>query len=192
MSLKKIVMAAVIAASSVGVAQAAPINASGAVALFGVGPSIGSIDLGTTFTFGFSFVSSTTGDLVIVPNGSSLTTMSMTATTGTAVGFSAAWGSFSGAVDTAVSTGPVTGRVVKITASGTFTPLSGPPDLSAFDPGPMELTFTANQTGVNASVSANYTISSTPPPAVPEPGGLALVGLGLVAAGFSTRRKQAA
>ena len=104
-----------------------------------------------------------------------VTTLALTATDGTNVGFNAAWGTFSGTVASATQEGPTTARVIKVTASGTFSPLAGPPDLSGFDAGPMVLTFTANQPGEGGAVSANYSISSTPASApVPEPGSMAL------------------
>lgn len=196
MLIKKIVLAAAIAASSVGVAHADIISGSAAVTTLGItySPS-GSIGLGTIFNFAISVASSPTGDLLVVDGGvanSLLATLSLTASNGASVGFLADWGSFAGTVSSAIQEGPTTGRVVKVTANGLFTPLSGPPDLSAFDPGPMLLTFTANQTGVNAAVSANYTISSTPA-VVPEPESLLLVGWGLlVAAGITARRRRAA
>ena len=193
MLLKKIALAAAIAGASIGAAVAGPINATGSVAVVGINTvPAGSIALGTTFSFMFSLFSTGTGDLAIVPIGNLMTTMSMTATVGTAVNFSAAWGTFSGTVASTVSTGPVTNRVVDIRAMGTFTPLSGPPDLSGFDPGLMSLTFSATQTGgPGGAVSASYSIAS-PPNGIPEPGSLALVGLALLAAGGIARRKVAA
>jgi hypothetical protein len=194
MFLKKIVVAALIAASSIGAAQADLINGSAGVTVLGVtGTPNGSIGLGTTFNFGFSIGSSGVGDLSDI-TGTSFATLSLTATEGTAVGFNADWGTFAGTVATAIEEHSASQRVVRVTASGIFTPLSGPPDLSAFDPGLMQMTFTANQTGAAGAISANYTISSTPIPAVPEPGSIALMlsGLGLLAATRAVRRKQAA
>lgn len=195
MLLKKIWVAALIAGGAVGAAHATPINGTGAVVMIGVnGVPAGSIGSGTTFSFAFSLVSGRTGDLGGVVVGSPLTTMSLTATNGSQVGFSATWGSYLGTVSTVDVQGPVENRTVGITAIGTFTPLAGPPDLTGFDPGQMTMTFTATQTGPvgSNSISANYTIASVPVPTVPEPGSLALVGLGLLAAGGALRRKQAA
>lgn len=80
-------------------AQAAPITATGSVGIIGVSSApAGSIDTGTTFTFTFSLFSGGTGDLSIVPVGSSLVTQTITATVGSAVSFNAAWGTFSGVV----------------------------------------------------------------------------------------------
>jgi hypothetical protein len=194
MLLKKIAAAAVIAAGAMGAAVASPINATGAVGVLGISSvPAGAIGLGTTFSFQFSLFSGGTGDLSIVPIGNFLTTSSMTATNGSAVSFDAVWGDFSGTVTGATLSVNGNQRVVEIRALGMFTPQSGPPDLSGFDPGMMSLTFSATQTGSgpNPSVSASYSIAS-PPNGVPEPMSMALVGLGLMAAAGLSRRKVAA
>jgi hypothetical protein len=172
-------------------AQAAPINATGSVGVLGISNDpAGVIGMDTTFTFAFSLFSSGTGDLIVVPTGSLLTTAAITSTVGTPVNFSAAWGSFAGFVTEASAEGPSSNRVVDVVALGTFTPLSGPPDLSAFDPGPMSLTFSATQTGgAGASVSASYSIAS-PPAGVPEPMTMTLLGLGLVGSAAAARRRR--
>ena len=146
MNMKQIAFAALVAAGTLaGTVQAAPVQGTGSVGLIGVsGAPVGSINLGTTFTFAISLWSGGTDNLNGIPVGTALATGSITATAGSAVTFSSAFGDFSGNVLLAGSSGPVTNRVVDLYALGTFTPMGV---LSAYDAGPMSLTFSATQTG---------------------------------------------
>jgi hypothetical protein len=166
--------------------QAAPINGTGAVSLVGVSSSTPSIGIGSVLTNTiFSALGGATGDLVPAI-GSTFLTNPITATVGSSVSFTAAFGSFSGMISTASIGGPITNLVLDLYVLGTFTPAGV---LAGFSAGPMSLTMSYNQTGgPNAAVSGSYTMAS-PPAEVPEPATLALMGAGLLGLAAVRRRK---
>jgi hypothetical protein len=173
-------------------ASAAPIVSTAGVALVGVQSSTASIGLGTIFTNTiFSLVSQTTNAFSVLPFPTFLTTAPVRATVGTALGFTASFGNFTGTVTGAALTGTTRNRTVTVTGTGTFTP-SPTGLLNAYLPGAMNFTFAANQTGgPRSAVSASYTVSwEAQRRQVPEPTTLALFGAGLLGLGLARRRRS--
>lgn len=87
------------------------------------------------------------------------------------------FGSFSGAVFSDNYAGSDTNNVRSFLATGMFT-------RAGFDATPSEISFSVTDTG--ASYAYAFTISVTPPAAVPEPASMAIFGLG--ALGLAARR----
>ena len=174
------------AAHAVTVAPPSTVG-TGAVVLLGVaGGGVTSIDVGTTFTSVVSLFSNGTDDFAGIGSLTAVSPLSLTATLGSAVGFSSGFGSFSGAVTAVEATGPATNRVVNVFAQGTFTP-SG--TLANFAPGGMSLSFSATQNQPGGSISASYSFSS-PAALVPEPETYAMLLAGLGAVGLLARRRR--
>jgi uncharacterized membrane protein len=181
------------AVAAIALFAAAPVSAativgSAAVSLVGVDSSTPTIGVGTTFSNTlFSAVGSAMGDMAPTA-GITFLTDDLTASLGSPVSFTSAFGTFAGTVSLVAATGPVDSRVVDIYAVGLFTPAGV---LSAFDAGPMSLTASFTQTGgAGSAVSGSYTLSSPPaPPRIAEPATLALLGAGLLGLAAVRRRK---
>ncbi|WP_294329795.1 PEPxxWA-CTERM sorting domain-containing protein [uncultured Sphingomonas sp.] len=177
---------AAVAAPSVASA-ATTINGTLPVVQFNVG-NTGGFAAGGTFTNTSAVVSGTgTGDFSSITAGAGVVLSSVTATVGSAISFSSAFGSFAGTVSSFnASTSPLS-SVLSLYTVGTFTPTG---TLAAFSPGAASLTFTFNQTGgAGSAISGSFTLAS-PPSGVPEPAtwGMMIAGAGM--AGAAVRRRR--
>ncbi|UYY77822.1 PEPxxWA-CTERM sorting domain-containing protein [Sphingomonas sp. R1] len=180
--------AATAAVAAPTAASAATIVGTLAGALFGVSSSTPAIGSGTTFTSSTSLVSGSSGDFAAVPQFTLASVSAATASIGSPITLSSAFGSFTGTV-TSVTASTGFSSVVSFYTLGTFVPAGS---LSAFDAGAASLTFSFTQTGgAGSSVSGSYTLAS-PPAGVPEPAtwGMMIAGAGM--AGAAVRRRRSA
>lgn len=169
-------------------ASAATIIGTLAGAVFNVGSSTSTIGAGTTFTnSGTITTSNGTGDLSPISFFTPLSLSSVTATWGSAVTLSGAYGTFVGTISKVDLSTVGTSAVVSLYTLGTFTPSAA---LAGFDAGAASLTFSFTQTGgAGSAVSGSYTLAS-PPSGVPEPAawGMLIAGAGM--AGAAVRRRR--
>ena len=194
--MKKLLLGATVlgALASAAPAYAASINGTSSVGAVTTTSSTAHLQLGDVLQNTFGFIGgSQTGDFVgNVPPGTAITESSLTATAGSAYSWTMADGSFAGAV----SGSPILvinnalSRTLSVYVLGTFTPAG---TLAAFTPGPLSETISYTETdapGGAASFSFSGTIASppAPPPSVPEPATIALLGVGLLGLGLVRRR----
>lgn len=177
---------AAVAAPSVASA-ATTINGTLPVVLFDVG-NTGGFAAGGTFTNSAAVVSGTgTGDFSPITSGALVELSAITATAGSAITFSSAFGSFVGTVKTYSASSSSLSSILSLYSVGTFTPTG---KLASYAPGAASLTFTFNQTGgAGSAISGSYTLAS-PPSGVPEPAtwGMMIAGAGM--AGAAVRRRR--
>ncbi|WP_199231150.1 PEP-CTERM sorting domain-containing protein [Falsiroseomonas bella] len=159
-------------------ANAAPIQGSSSIDLGSITTS-GSLANGVQINVsGGVYEPPAAGDYVAA-DGTTIGAFSVTATVGSAVSFSGAFGSFTGQV---VSRNVTPNAFANIVIQGTFTPTNQPPEANFAE---VRLTVTQTQT----SYSGGAVIDSERTVNVPEPMSMALFGLGLAGLGVALRRK---
>jgi hypothetical protein len=174
-------------------ANATPINGTDSISSLVV-LSLGThLTVGDSITLNNSLFGSGTGDLSLVPVGTTVTYVNpFTAAVGGTIAWSDANGdTFSGTISVATLQEPnPLQRALDLFAVGTFTPAGV---LGAFTPGPMSETLALTETDAptgGISFSGSATIASPPaaPPPAPEPGSLLILGGAVAGLGFVRRR----
>ncbi len=188
------------AASMAFAASAGAVTVSGtfSAALAGVTSSTFGIGAGSTLSNLGGFVTSTTGDVSVIPIGTLLTFAPVVATNGMIVNFTSSFGNFSGTLNS-LATVSAPNAKVNFDAIGNFTPTGA---LSGFTTGLANLTVGFTQTGAlrpgrpQPSISGSFTFSSvrgggsgsnTPEPDV---WAMFIIGFGMI--GVASRRRKSA
>jgi hypothetical protein len=190
--LRKVLALAALTALA-GPVQAATINGTFSASLSDVTSSTFGIGAGSIFTNGSGAVTSATDQFGAIASGTSISLSTVTATTGTPVTFSSSFGNFVGNI-TNVATIPSPNARVGLNIFGNFSPIGS---LSAFTPGPADLTLSFTQTGElgpndpQPAVSGSFTFSSPSiTAAVPEPASWAMLITGFGMTGAVLRRRK--
>lgn len=186
LALTLLASAALVAPS---VASAATlINGTLSAAMIGVTSSTPVIGDNTTFGALLTLVSGRSGDYTPVSVSTNITLSSVTATAGSTVTFTSAFGDFSGIIDSVENGTSGSIRSLTLLSSGVFTPAGA---LSAYMATPATITFSYLQTGGwNGAVSGGFSLSSPPASAIPEPASWGMLIGGAAIAGAAARRRR--
>lgn len=186
LALTLLASAALLAPS--GASAATFINGTISGAMIGVTSSTPQIAAGSTFSSALTLLSGKTGGYSPLTLSTLITLPSFTASTGSAVSFTSAFGSYSGTVSSVSDTVAGSIRTLLVFGTGTFTPTG---TLAGYDPTAASVTFNLLQTGGwGGSVTGGFQLSSPAASAIPEAATWGMMIAGAAMSGAALRRRR--